>query len=504
MTIDKKILTFLSLVYLYLPVFVFLLAWVRILVALTAVAVCLFCFCRFFQKGKEKSALQGDITVDRIAFIFALCFFIWIGYYAGYGRFVNQVGDWEKHNAVLKDLVGREWPVLYYNNGEKSMLTYYLGQYIIPAAIGKVVHSVRIAELALYAWNTVGLVLVFMEVCVVVQASSFLKQFILALSIPFFSIPLWISELLLKRISGINSIGSGQWFYRDDTILIQYSSNFTLLRWVFPQTIPIWLAIAVFLLNKDKIQNYVFLLLPALFFGTLAFIGILPLAAGAAIEKLVKNKKVKEWFRQVFNVENILMSMTVGAVFAFYFWGNVTGEKPDAIGFHVMPYTRETIDIYICFVAVNVLPYALILFRHHKSDAIYFVSIGSLIILPLFKMGQWNDLTMRASIPALFILMIYILQYLFELLEHYSGSIACRLSLLVIIIFLISGMYYPFAELSESVQNEDYTTLGTGNEWDSLESFANRSLEDVGDDVKYNYYSYDIQSNFFCEHIMRR
>ena len=504
MKIEQKWVMALSLAYIYIPVFLFLLGWVRLVFALLTITVCILCMCRF-QKT-ENHIMGVTVFVDWIVVIFAIFLLVWIGYYAGYGRFVDQALDWKKHNAILSDLVQKRWPVLYYCFGEKSMLTYYVGQYIVPATVGKVLHSVRIAEIMLYVWNIVGLILVFLNICTFTKADSFLKQLTYALMLPFFSIPLWLSELLLKRLTDINRIGEGQWFFQSDGVLIQYSSNYTLLRWVFPQVIPVWLIILVFLQNKDKIRYYVFMLLPTLLFGTLTFIGLFPLAIAAAIEFVYRCKRIKEWIYEFFSLENVLLSLSLGTILFFYFWGNVVSDKPTEIGFSIMPYTGDNIVSYFCFVTVNILPYALILFKHYKKDWIYYTCIISLFLLPLFTMGFWNDLTMRASIPALFILMIYIIRNLHVNIEDSITQKSCfiKLSILITSIFLIIGMYYPFAELTESVKGENYLTLGSGNEWESLELYANRSLEDVPDDLKYNYYSYDIDVNFFCKFLMKQ
>lgn len=503
MKIERKWLTALSLAYIYIPVFLFLLGWIRLIFALLTIAVCLFCFFRFWKRDIDNGS---GFSADWIILIFAVLMFVWIGYYAGYGRFVEQARDWGKHNAVLYDLVQRGWPVLYTNAGEKSMLTYYIGQYIVPATVGKVLNSVRMAEIMLYVWNIAGLILVYLNICVFAKANSFLKQLVYALMLPFFSIPLWVSELVLKRLSNVNMLGSTQWFFYSDEVLIQYSNNYTLLRWVFPQVIPIWLIILIFLQNRSKIRYYIFMLLPSIFMGTLTFIGIFPMALAAAFEHVYKTKLVKEWYKEIFSPENILMMLSFGTILFFYFWGNVFSNKPKEIGLGLMPYTKDTIIVYFCFIVVNILPYALILYKYNKKDWVYYTCMITLVILPIFRMGSNNDLTMRASIPALFMLMIYVIQNLFSRIEDqkFQISIMSRLSVLVTIIFLVVGMYYPFLELSLSVQNEDYQSLGSVNEPATLERFSNRALEDVGIDAKYNYYSYDIDDNFFCKFLMKQ
>ena len=123
----------------------------------------------------------------------ALLYFICIGYFAGYGRFVDQAADWDKHNAVLSDLVSRPWPVYYGNGGEHSMLTYYIAQYIVPGVIGKAFDSFRAAELSLYAWNVAGIFLVFLHLVSFLKAKRLVSQLACAAAVPFFSLPFWFS-----------------------------------------------------------------------------------------------------------------------------------------------------------------------------------------------------------------------------------------------------------------------------------------------------------------------
>ena len=50
----------------------------------------------------------------------------------------------------------------------------------------------------------------------------------------------------------------------------------------------------------------------------------------------------------------------------------------------------------------------------YKKDGIYYAGFATLILLPFISMGKWNDLLTRASIPGLFVLMIYVLGFLKE------------------------------------------------------------------------------------------
>ena len=118
-------------------------------------------------------------------------------------------------------------------------------------------------------------------------------------------------------------------------------------------------------------------------------------------------------------------------------------------------------------------------------------------------MGKWNDLTMRASIPGLFVLMIYVVQNLIDCIKNYNNKWSTKIAFIVTSMFLLVGMYYPFKELSDSVQDDNFATLGDAG-WSTLEDFANRALDDVPNDEKYNYYSYDIENNIFCRYFMKK
>lgn len=497
MKINPKWLTIFSIGYIYTPIMIFFLTWTKTYIALLCIAVSSICFFRMMKNNDESEEV---VKVDWLILILAILFFIWIGYYAGWGRFVDQTLDWEKHNAVLFDLVQRGWPVIYENNGERSMLTYYIGQYIVPGAVGKALHSTRIAELTLYLWNEIGLVLVFLNIIVYAKLNTYIKQFFCALMLPFFSLPVWLSKFMLNRLELHNSFYSEDWVYYSDSIKLQYTHNFSLFRYVSPQTITIWLIIIVFLLHRDKINYYVFLLLPSMMFSLFAFIGLLPLAFGSALEKLLKTKQLKEWLLKMVSPENILMILTHGIVFLIYYWGNVMSEKPASIGFMVTPYDKASPIIYFCFVCPSLLPYAAILWKTHKTDGVYAASIVTLVALPLFQMGLYNDLLMRASIPALFILMIDIIHFFDNNISGNAKYVSEKISLISAILLLLLGMYYSFHGLSDAVEGEYYDRIGRQTTWNSLEEFANRTL-DVDIDFKYNYFSYDIDDNFFLKYI---
>ena len=144
-TINKRVLLVLSICYLYIPIIIFLVGFTRPVICLTVLiltGIAAYRFANYLRKGDfENKTLQIKWSV----FIGAMVFFLIIGYYAGLGRWTDQPYDWYKHNAILQDLIDHKWPVYYSNSGERSMLTYYIGHYLVSALFGKITGSFRAA-----------------------------------------------------------------------------------------------------------------------------------------------------------------------------------------------------------------------------------------------------------------------------------------------------------------------------------------------------------------------
>ena len=121
----------------------------------------------------------------------------------------------------------------------------------------------------------------------------------------------------------------------------------------------------------------------------------------------------------------------------------------------------------------------------------------TLMLLPLFSMGLWNDLVMGGGTALMFLLMMYIMDFLFNSEKTKPYYKARR----ILVVLLLAGAIYPLLELKEVINNDIITEkqedLSLGY---TMESYANRAL-DISLDLKYNYYSYDIQNNIFYKYI---
>lgn len=90
---------------------------------------------------------------------------------------------------------------------------------------------------------------------------------------------------------------------------------------------------------------------------------------------------------------------------------------------------------------VNVLMY-IVAIKQYIKDKYIITSIISLIAIPFYVASFVNDFCMRASMPALFILMIYVIKSLIDNKNKW-----------LITILVVIGMVTPFNEIFMSVNN---------------------------------------------------
>ena len=80
----------------------------------------------------------------------------------------------------------------------------------------------------------------------------------------------------------------------------------------------------------------------------------------------------------------------------------------------------------------------------------FYISIPILIFIPFFKYGLLNDLVMRGSIPALFVVFLCSATLLFSNKFRAQN----KLIWLALAIYLIFGAITPITEINRSVQSE--------------------------------------------------
>lgn len=423
-----NLLDFFSLIYLYLPVVIFFISWINPLIGIPAAVVC----CYLVYQCSQRQAYR-KIQWDKIwpFLIVALVVIILWELLSGLGGFFQQSYDWQKHNVLMGDLVNRTWPVHYHFRGENGVMSYYIGEYIIPALIGKLA-GFTATEISLLIWVTLGIVLVTFSIYRWINSSSGWTFIVIIMALLLFA-------PLIYPLNGIyltwnpqdsNYMGSllGEWFSKG--LLLNYSSNITQLRFAFSQFVPITLMTSIWLRRRTEYQVWGTVLAPSVLYSTFTFLGLLLVMLSSYVYDVVKHKKI---LRQLFKFENVL-ALFLMLVLVLYIACNILQPKPmdDSMRFALTDFWNHKLA-FIVFQGAWML-WFLILLKYENRNPLLYIAGAILLILPFFRYGAANDLVMRVSLPALLLLNFLIMRGIIQCWKNDRFY-----SLLLICLLLISG-----------------------------------------------------------------
>ena len=402
-----------SVIYMYISIVIFLVLWVKPIYSILSISAIIFAFFKYYNKTKKNLKNCSPIYVSIGLLLLIFIIIILLGILLGWTGKFKQADDWYKHNSILMDLTNKSWPVYYENGNEKSMLTYYLGQYIVPGFVGKLFSSFNVAQITNGIWAMIGLFIAILGVFKITKSDNKEKQLATLIIIMLFSSCVTLSQDIGKLIIPDKVEANGHWFTFYDNYKLQLSSNIVLLRWVMPQCIIPWIILSLLYDNRSDIQNYALIAIPSVFYATLPAIGIIISLITFVFIKAIKEKKILKILKEIFSISNVIILLTLGLILIAYFSGNIFSEKPKDIGIAFLSYGGENVLIYLIFILCFV-PYTILLFKNNKKNSFYWIATILLLILPFMKIGLYNDLLMRTSIISLYIYMILCIKELYN------------------------------------------------------------------------------------------
>lgn len=477
-----KVLVFLGLTYLFLPLFVFFNTYLNLIGVIVSLIFFYFFYKLFLILSNKKTSLlnKNNLVYWMLAIVLIM---IWV-YLSGVGGFAYQNDDFWARNAIYRDLINYNWPVTYDLSKEPAYVVNLLGNdrvafsyyYIfwLPIALISKIFNLSwfASNLLLYFYVFLGLMLVLYFLNRKFGKRSYIALILLVLFSGLDIIEFFVANDYLPKIEHIEWYGD--YFY-------QYSSNTTQLFWIFNQSIPIWLLMSL-LLNLDNKEYSLGLCALAFAYSPWAMIGLLPYMFYIFI------KNVKDSI----NFGNISICLLMLVIFGtFYFCG-----QKGSNAFHIsFMYFDSSYKAYLMLMLLEVVVYFLLIGRNRYEY--YYVTLLSLILIPFIQDESLN-FCMRASIPALFMLMYYVIRSLYD-----NGKM---LKIITVIVLLI-GAYTPFTEIYRSVDNtlnwHDYIIR------DEIYSFGDTHYN--GDDreesikmISDQFFAYDYQDSFFFKYLAKR
>jgi hypothetical protein len=420
-----------SLAYLFLPLVLFVAGWLRPPLALFFLALLAATGWAMRRELAWRVALPARSVI--VAAIVALGWTALSGV-AGLG---NRNPDWVKHDAVLKGVVAEEWPVVYEGevaglDGFRHGLVFYLAYYLPAGAVGKLLGwEAALAVLAL--WTALGAWLSLCWFAHLMGAGGGAAG----------------AAILFALASGLDAVGSivrhGVPFGVSDHLewwseLWQYPSHTSLLFWAPHQALGGWLVTALLLESTTRNEGpraAPVAISGALLWSPFVALGALPLAiAGMAG---APRAALRFW-------PNWIAAPAIGALLVVYYAALRQERLPAA--FEARSILGAQAGLYLLFVAVEFG--AIWLLARPRPDAeppsraIWTIVALALLALPFFRLGHYNDLVMRVSIPALFTLWLFAGRAVFERSRPWLARSALAALLLL-------GAATPITELVRSL-----------------------------------------------------
>ncbi len=368
---------------------------------------------------------------------------------SGVGGLGSQHSDWQKHNAILHDLTVRPWPV-HYDGGAKDprnrsrggrglipfsaggdvlaektlaekmdlspsspsgerlkdppdcRLTYYLAYYL-PAAVAGRAFGLTAAHLSLAAWTYAGLLITAAWLSLLVGTRSWL---------------VWGVWFLL---SGMDALGmlfrlggppvAVEWWAG----VAQYSANWTLLACVPQHALGGWIATAVIVSRAEHswdMSHAGFVAALTGLWSPFVTIGLVPIAVTLAYRARL---------RTALSFANLVAAPLVLFVAVTYLASVPIGRLPNHWNFAHGDSGWFAVALPV-FWALEFGTYALLLTPYLReaterqlpgspwNRAWMATSVTALLLIPLYRVGLYNDFAMRASIPVLFLFWVVLLR----------------------------------------------------------------------------------------------
>ena len=432
--------------YVVFPIIVFLYGWTKKPIAVCGCILCFYFMVRLIKELSYKA--EFDVIDPKGHMIFwivsVLLLALWV-LFSGIGGFSYQTWDFSARNPMFHDLSDHPWPVYFnisaeplfaremFGSGETQTATYiyYFAWWLPVAALTKLFHWSRaVSDAALLLWAVLGVFLSFY--CLVCYLKKY-SYWILAAVILFGGMDFAMYVLMEGKVP---FKGHVEWWAG----YFQYSSNSAQLYWVFNQSIPIWVVMSLLLLATDT-KRKIGLCSLVFAYSPFAAIGIIPIAMASCIKIKGGGKNtIYKIFKDVVSTENIGIPFMMLCIFGTFYLHNKNSIGQTGIIFLLHP-EFKILTVYIIFLVMEVLIYFLLVGRYAWNWEYYWIILTELILIPLYVAGKYNDFAMRASIPAIYLMMVMVLKYLLDSQIKSDHNVRRRiLAAAVVIGFLTSAV----------------------------------------------------------------
>jgi hypothetical protein len=420
----------LTVTYLATPILVFFLTWLTPLVGIPAATLLALGVWKSLSGIPDNPADSNWRTRSMTIAGAALVAYAWASL-SGTGGHSYMNWDHLKHEGILKDLVFNMWPVRYELPDKTVGLNYYVAFYLLPAIGGKAL-GWNAANHLLFGYAFLGAFLSLLWFMVLAGRFSI----VLAVLFVFFSGQDIAGYLIHNGRIPAESTEMLDWWAWG---LCQYSSNTTMLCWVPQQAIAGWLATALVMHSAIQLRSSHSILFfwsltalwsPFVTIGLLPFVGLGFCATRG---------------ESALSFQNFGAAPAVLLIVMLYFMSNVHHATSGFI-WNAPNLPQHWPLLLLLFYMIEFGAFAALSFSLQRpfsgreridqdSPALpsewCWACVVLLLLLPVYRLGAYNDLTMRASIPALFVLAVMVARRLAT-----AHAFTFRIAALCVLVFI--------------------------------------------------------------------
>ncbi len=490
MKIKLKNLKAVSLIYIYINIFIFFAGWLKPIFAVIACAAAAAVLFFTLRKPDDRS-----FVINKGVFVFSCVVIPFCMLVSGHCGIFKQTADWCGRNALLNDITSFSWPVYY---SDDSALTYYLAHFLFPALIGKLT-GIMGAKITLWLYTSFGLGLAYLYLVKISKADSAKKQLFVLLMLLCFGNFEDLKVIVTNGAVGIIKLFNAS--YSKPNIMIGYTPFMHLYATVFNQVIMPFIALGMLFDDDSRVDELAVTGVPMILYAPFPLVSFFCIALAAVIKYAYRNRA--DWktvIKSVLSWQNIIAAAVLAPIFIMYFYGNITADKPTNMQFHFIDYSKS-FYIYAIFVITDFLVYSVCIFKKFRRDIYFYTANITLLVLPLMQMGLYNDLCTRSSIVGLYVLMLCVIRFLFDK-DRKAAPIKMKyiLSLIVILVCCKSVDYVISTTITTSEAFANQSISG-------MEYMPYKSMEDAKKsnkaDYKYNFYTFDAKEHFFFKYIAK-
>ena len=428
--------------YLSLPLMIFLGMELRLFVALPFYGIILYCLLGSSLFTWMSSPWKPWLDLSRkgkLLWLFSILLLLGLVWSSGSGHFTFARSDYEKHDAILKELVLNDWPIPFAHpdgmHGTVAYLHYYFGAYIVPAIIGKLTDFTTAVQ-SVYFWNSLGMLLVLAWL---VSSMGKLPWWLLPAFIFFGGYDSWIRlfwgqgdnlSLLfsnpLEFVLALTKPLSNRLWEFD----LRYPSNTAHLFWAPQHAIPAWILGGYIFnaINRAEVRPYDLLIFSlSSFWSPFAMLGLAPFF----LLHLLMNGPKKIWWSK----ENLLGAIIL-LFFALFYCSSAFSQP-----YFFLLRKPEGVTILVSFLLVQIGPWfilswPILWFGTIREKALFVLSFCFLAAIPIFIFGLANDWCKQVSTAPQLIAFILISRTVFYLYHRGRRKMP---AIIYAILFLLSA-----------------------------------------------------------------